>query len=71
MSSKMWDEIIYSFPNFNGSTVEVDWIIHFIPHFIMDVVIFSVLKLPVTHWNHIVAILSSQEYLQYLQLIRR
>ena len=26
MSSKMWDEITYPFPNFNGETVEVlEW----------------------------------------------
>ena len=30
----MWDEITYSFPNFNGATVEVwEWISDFIPHF--------------------------------------
>ena len=30
---KMWDEIIYPFPNFNGATVEVwEWISNFIPH---------------------------------------
>ena len=30
----MWDEITYSFPNFNGCTVEVwDWISNFVPHF--------------------------------------
>ena len=32
--SKVWDEIIYSFSNFNGCTVEVwEWISNFIPHF--------------------------------------
>ena len=31
---KVWDEIIYPFPNFNGATVEVwEWINDFIPHF--------------------------------------
>ena len=36
--SKVWAEITYSFPNFNDATVEVwEWIINFIPHFIMDV----------------------------------
>ena len=35
----MWDEIIYPFPNFNGSTVEVwEWINNFITHFIIDVI---------------------------------
>ena len=32
---KMWDEIIYPFPNFNSWTVEVwEWISDIIPHFI-------------------------------------
>ena len=35
MPSKMWDEITYPFPNFNGYTVE--WISNFIPLFIVDV----------------------------------
>ena len=39
MPSKMWDEITYPFPNFNGSTVEVcEWISYFIPHIIMGVI---------------------------------
>ena len=34
MPRKVWDEIIYLFPNFNGATVEVwEWISNFIPHF--------------------------------------
>ena len=34
MNYKMWDEITYPFPNFNGATVEVwEWISYFIPHF--------------------------------------
>ena len=34
MHYKMWDEITYPFPNFNGATVEVwEWISNFIPHF--------------------------------------
>ena len=38
MSSKMWDEITYPFPNFNGGTVEVWlWISNFMPHFITNV----------------------------------
>ena len=42
MPSKVWDGIIYPFPNFNGGTVEVwEWISNFIPHFIMDVIITS------------------------------
>ena len=36
MPRKVWDEIIYPFPNFNGCTVEVcEWICNFIPHFII------------------------------------
>ena len=31
---KMWEEITYPFPDFNGATVEVwEWINNFIPHF--------------------------------------
>ena len=31
---KVWDEITYSFPNFNSCTVEVwEWISNFTPHF--------------------------------------
>ena len=33
MASRVWDEITYPFPNFNGVTVEVcEWISNFIPH---------------------------------------
>ena len=36
MPNRVWDEITFPFPNFNGSTVEVwEWISNFIPHFIM------------------------------------
>ena len=39
MPSKVCDKITYPFPNFNGCTVEVwEWIINFIPHFIMFVI---------------------------------
>ena len=39
MLSKVWDEITYPFPNFNGCTVEVwEWIINFMPHIIMYVI---------------------------------
>ena len=39
ISSKVWEEIIYPFPNFKGATVEVgEWISNFIPHFTMDVI---------------------------------
>ena len=34
---KVWDEITYPFPDFNGETVEVwEWINIFIPHFTCD-----------------------------------
>ena len=37
--SKVWDEVTYSFQNFNGCTVEVwEWLSNFIPYFIMDVI---------------------------------
>ena len=43
-ASKRWDEITYSFPNFNGVAVEVwEWISNFIPHFIIDVNMIEVL----------------------------
>ena len=36
--SKVWDEIAYSFPNFNGSIFEVwEWISNLMPHIIMNV----------------------------------
>ena len=38
MPSKVWDEITYPFPNFNGFTIEVsEWTSNIIPHFTMDV----------------------------------
>ena len=41
MPSKVWDEITYPFQNYNGATVKVwEWKCHFIPHFIMDVIIY-------------------------------
>ena len=39
MPGKVWDELTYPFPNFNGATVEVwEWIGNFIPHFMIDVI---------------------------------
>ena len=39
MPSKVWDEITYPFPNFNGCTVEVwEWVSNFMSHFIMDAI---------------------------------
>ena len=41
MSSRVWVEVIYPFPNINGCTISVwKWISNFIPHFIMDVIIY-------------------------------
>ena len=48
MPNKVWDEITYPFPNFNG-TVEVwEWVSNFIQHFITDVIACKWLKL-----NHV------------------
>ena len=42
MPSKVWDQITYPFPNFNSWAVEVwEWISNVIPHFIMNVIIYS------------------------------
>ena len=39
MVSKVWDETTYPFPNFNSAAIEIyDWISHYIPQFIMDVI---------------------------------
>ena len=39
MCSKVWDEITYPFPNFNGTTIEVwEWISNSIPHFMIYVI---------------------------------
>ena len=39
MTSKVWDEVIYQFPNFNGGSAEVwEWIRNFISHFMMGVI---------------------------------
>ena len=39
MSSNMWDEIAYQFPNFNGAIVKVwEWISNFIQHIKIDVI---------------------------------
>ena len=40
MPSKMWDEITYTFSNFNGRAVEFwEWVSNFI--FIMDVITYT------------------------------
>ena len=42
MPSKVWDEITYPFPNFNGATVEVwEWISNFDPNLLMDLITYS------------------------------
>ena len=42
MGSKLWDEITYPFPNFNGATIGVwEWVSYFISHIIMDVITYS------------------------------
>ena len=42
MSSKAWDKITYSFPNFNVCAVKVwEWIRNFIQYFIVDVIIYA------------------------------
>ena len=49
---RVWDEITYPFPNFNGCTVEVwKWISNFIPHFIMDVTTFYTIKVLEYWWQ--------------------
>ena len=41
MSSRVWDEIIYHFPNFNGFNFELwEWITNFVRRFIMDIIIY-------------------------------
>ena len=41
MPSKVWYEMTYPFPNFNGWSVEVwEWVSHFIPRFTMYVIIY-------------------------------
>ena len=45
---KVWDEITYSFPNFNGATIEVcQWISYSIPHFTRHVITHRSLQ-----WRH-------------------
>ena len=58
MSCKVWDEITYLFPNFNGGTVEVwEWISNSIPHITMDVITYPLMGLKLIHvsergyWN--------------------
>ena len=41
MPSKVWDEITYPFPYFNGCTVDWEWISNFMSHFIMRVTVYQ------------------------------
>ena len=42
MPYKVWDEITYPFPNFNGGTVEVwEWISNFMPDFTRHVITYT------------------------------
>ena len=55
MSSKVWDEITYPYPNFNGSTIEVlEWISNFMKHFIMDTS--DVITYPCWDLNHTILV---------------
>ena len=41
MPNKVWDEIIYPYPNFNNNIIEFwEWVNNFIQQFIMYVIIF-------------------------------
>ena len=52
VSGKVWDEITFPFPNFNGCTVEVwKWISNFIPHRIMDVITYPRLDWTWSQWQ--------------------
>ena len=45
MPCKVWDEISYPFPNFNGATVEVwEWVRNAIALVMIDVIIPAVIK---------------------------
>ena len=54
MLSKVWHEIAYLFPRFNGCTVEVcEWIHDFAPHFTtVDVITYSCSDWSSTMWTH-------------------
>ena len=41
MPNKVWSEITYPLPNFNGATAEVcEWISNFISHIMIDAIIY-------------------------------
>ena len=52
MSSKVWDEITYPFPNFNGVNVEVwEWIFNFITTFVMAIITYPCWGLRLIHFS--------------------
>ena len=54
MPSKVWHEIMYQLPNFNGATVEVwQWISNIIPHFIGIWLLVSVNWMPNNIWYYV------------------
>ena len=55
MNYKVWDEITYSFPIFNGTTVEAwEWISNFIPHLLgMWLLIHAGVKANLCLWNEL------------------
>ena len=64
-NDKVWDEIIYTFPTFNGATVEVcEWISDFIPHFIIEVISYPFWDWSystLVKWSHgVIAVLSTK-----------
>ena len=43
MPNKVWDEITYPSPNFNGATFEAyEWISNFMPHIIKCVITYRI-----------------------------
>ena len=51
-NDKVWDEITYQFPNFNGAAVEVsEWISNSIPHFTGHLLIHSGIKVRKADWE--------------------
>ena len=59
MPSNVWDEIIYLFPNFKGTAVEVwEWISNFVSRFIMDVITYLLLDSSKFMWEKGVPVVS-------------
>ena len=54
MLNKVWDEITYTFPNFNGFTIEVgEWVSNFIPKFIVTVITYPMPGFKLIHISKI------------------